>query len=63
MSEENNDTPLGASGLKGPTHDFADYCEQERQRRINSGEPFDRDRLDQAIELVMGKLKALEVEE
>lgn len=61
MSEENN-KPLGVSGLKGPTRDFIDFCEEERQRRRNAGEVFDEKRFDEVMELVLGKLRSLEVE-
>jgi hypothetical protein len=62
MSHADNDKPLGTSGLKGPTQDFAEFCEQERQRRIRSGEAFDQMRYDQVVKLVMDKLQALEAE-
>lgn len=61
MSQDNNDKPLGASGLKGPVRDFADYCEGEKMRRMHSGQPFDPKRFDLAVDLVLRKLKALEV--
>jgi hypothetical protein len=63
MSKENINMPLGVSGLKGPARDFADFCEEEKQRRLSAGEDFDEKRFDQVVDLVMVKLKALEVGE
>ena len=60
MSYHGDEKPLGASGLKGPTQDFAEFCAQEKQRRIRSGEDFDQVRYDQVVALVMKKLQALE---
>lgn len=60
MTYPGDDKPLGASGLKGPTQDFADFCAQEKQRRIRAGEPFDPARYDRVVALVLSKLQALE---
>jgi hypothetical protein len=62
MSSADHDKPLGTSGLKGPTRDFQEFCEQERQRRIRSGESFDQKRYDRVVKLVLDKLQALENE-
>ncbi|MCU7880272.1 MAG: nodulation protein E [Candidatus Thiodiazotropha sp. (ex Lucinoma aequizonata)] len=45
---------LGAS-----VQEFLDYCAAERERRLNSGEAFDEEAFDHAIEMVMSKLKVL----
>jgi len=60
MSYPGDEKPLGASGLKGPTQDFAEFCALEKRRRIRSGEAFDQARYDQVVALVMKKLQALE---
>jgi len=62
MSRADKDKPLGTSGLKGPTQDFADFCELERQRRQRAGESFDPQRYDRVVKLVLDKLQALEAE-
>jgi hypothetical protein len=46
--------PLGASA-----QEFLDYCTAERERRRNSGEPFDEEIFDQAIKMVVTKLSVL----
>jgi hypothetical protein len=44
----------------GPSaREFLDYCNAERERRLNSGESFDEQVFDQAIEMVMSKLRVL----
>ncbi|MES9941570.1 MAG: nodulation protein E [Candidatus Thiodiazotropha sp. 6PLUC2] len=39
--------------------EFLDYCNAERERRLNSGESFDEQAFDQAIEMVLSKLRVL----
>lgn len=46
--------PLGAS-----TQEFLDYCTAERERRLNSGEAFDEETFDQAIQMALHKLRVL----
>ncbi|MEJ2609518.1 MAG: nodulation protein E [Candidatus Thiodiazotropha sp.] len=41
------------------TREFLSYCTAERERRRNSGEVFDESVFDQAIEMVLSKLKVL----
>ncbi|MES9830961.1 MAG: nodulation protein E [Candidatus Thiodiazotropha sp. LLP2] len=44
----------------GPSaKEFLDYCNAERERRLNSGESFDEQAFDQAIEMVLSKLQVL----
>ena len=44
----------------GPSaKEFLEYCNAERERRLNSGESFDEQAFDRAIEMVMGKLRVL----
>ncbi|EGV50587.1 nodulation protein E [Candidatus Endoriftia persephone str. Guaymas] len=44
------------------TKEFLAYCEAERERRINSGKEFDEESFNQAMDLVLRKLKVLEEE-
>jgi len=44
------------------SEEFLAYCEAERERRINSGEEFDEASFNQAMDLVLRKLKVLEDE-
>ncbi|MEO5343933.1 MAG: hypothetical protein H7842_11450 [Gammaproteobacteria bacterium SHHR-1] len=62
MSRSDKDKPLGSSGLNGPTQDFAEFCELERQRRQRAGENFDAERFDRVVELVLNKLRTLEAD-
>jgi hypothetical protein len=46
-------------GLGISATEFIAYCDTERERRRNSGEPFDEERFAQALELVLAKLRVL----
>jgi hypothetical protein len=46
-----------------PSQDFAEFSREEKLRRVNSGQPMDRERYDRVVALIMDKLRALEVEE
>lgn len=54
---------LGSSGLQGPTQYFAEFCIEERARRIRAGEAFDAARYEAVVELVMAKLRGLDEDE
>ncbi|MEW7995670.1 MAG: nodulation protein E [Candidatus Thiodiazotropha endolucinida] len=45
---------LGASA-----QEFLDYCKAEKERRLNSGEAFDEETFDQAMQMVINKLRVL----
>ena len=62
MSGEDQIKPLSTSELQGPTKDFARYCEQEFERRRNSGEPFDEAAYREAMEMTLLRLQAMEEE-
>jgi len=51
--------PLGPSEPKGPAQDFFEFCKEEKDRRRNSGEPFDEESFDAAVGLARRKLQAL----
>lgn len=59
MAGESEDSPLDTPEPAGPAQDFAAFCDEERERRRNSGEPFDEERFDEAVDLVLRKLQAL----
>ncbi len=45
---------------QGPSSvEFLNYCAAERERRKNSGEPFDEAQFDQAMQMVLAKLRVL----
>ncbi len=53
-------TPCQApEGLGISTAEFIAYCDCERERRLSSGEPFDQERFEKAIEMVLAKLHVL----
>ena len=52
--------PLSRATLKGPVKDFETFCEAELDRRRNSGEDFDESLFEEAVDLVVRRLKALE---
>jgi hypothetical protein len=45
---------LGASA-----EEFLAYCDAERERRLNSGESFDQEAFDAAVQMVLDKLRVL----
>jgi len=59
MPAHTDSKPLGSSELKGPAQDFFDFCKEEKDRRRNSGEPFDEGSFDAAVDIVRRKLQAL----
>jgi hypothetical protein len=45
---------------QGPSsEEFLNYCTAERERRKNSGEPFDEAQFEQAMQMVLAKLRVL----
>ena len=61
MSEANQ-PPLASDDLQGTAREFLEYCEEERERRRDSGEAFDEDLYQEAVELVLRRLRHLEQE-
>ncbi|MCU7874044.1 MAG: nodulation protein E [Candidatus Thiodiazotropha sp. (ex Lucinoma borealis)] len=59
MSSSEQTTHQENLSLGASAQEFLDYCTAERERRLNSGEAFDEEAFDQAIEMVMSKLKVL----
>jgi len=53
-------TALSGTSLQGPVKDFETFCEAEIERRKNSGQPFDPSLFEDAVDLVIRRLKALE---
>ncbi|MCU7906246.1 MAG: nodulation protein E [Candidatus Thiodiazotropha sp. (ex Epidulcina cf. delphinae)] len=47
------------SSLGLSAQEFLAYCAAERERRQNSGEIFDEETFDQAIDTVLSKLRVL----
>jgi hypothetical protein len=54
QTSQQENLPLGASA-----QEFLDYCAAERERRRNSGEAFDEETFDQAMQMVINKLRVL----
>ncbi len=53
-------TPIQGSEEMGPSaEEFLAYCSAERERRLNSGEPFDQEAFEQAVQMVLDKLRVL----
>lgn len=62
MTPEHKTKPLASTDLRGTSEAFAAYCELELERRRNSGEPFDEAACQEAMEMVLTRLEALENE-
>lgn len=56
MAPQNQPRPLEAE-LKGPAGEFSIYCQEELQRRSNSGEAFDPELYEEAVQFVLSKLQ------
>ena len=63
MTSDTSIKPLSTSDLSRPSNGFLHYCEQELERRKNSGEQFDEAAFIEAMELTIARLKMLEDEE
>ena len=46
-------------GLGTSAEEFLAYCNAERERRLNSGEPFDQESFELAVQMVLDKLSVL----
>lgn len=58
--EQQETTPTMMAGT--PATEFASFCEAERERRNNADPDFDADVFDEAVELIVRKLQALNAE-
>jgi hypothetical protein len=59
MSTSDQNGDQAESALGPSAQEFLDYCNAERERRLNSGEEFDQEAFDQAMEMVLNKLRVL----
>lgn len=62
MSSSKQIKPLNITKRRSTIEEFIEYCADERESRRNSGEPFDVDRFDQAVEMALQKLISLQQE-
>ena len=46
-----------------PSAAFSDYCQEELERRRDSGADFDEGRFQAAVDLAVGRLRAMEEKE
>lgn len=60
MSSENGGRP--ATKKMGTSQVFADYCQDEFERRRNSGDTFDEETYKKAMDMALIKLGILEDE-
>ncbi|MES9947419.1 MAG: nodulation protein E [Candidatus Thiodiazotropha sp.] len=59
MSSSNQTTQQENLSLGASAQEFLDYCRAEKERRLNSGEAFDEATFDQAMQMVINKLRML----
>jgi hypothetical protein len=59
MSMSDQTPHQAPEGLGASAEEFLAYCNAERERRLNSGEPFDQEAFDAAIQMVLDKLRVL----
>ena len=63
MTSESSIKPLSTSDISRPSTGFMRFCEDELERRRNSGEKFDEVAFLEAMELTINRLQTLEDEE
>ena len=59
MSMTDQTTSQVPAGLGASAEEFLAYCDAERERRLNSGEPFDQEAFEAAVQMVLDKLGVL----
>jgi hypothetical protein len=59
MSEANQ-PPLDSDDLQGTASEFLEFCEEERDRRRDSGAAFDEELYQEAVDMVLRRLRNLE---
>lgn len=62
MSSSTQTKPLNITERQSIIEEFIEYCSIQRGIRQNSGEPFDTERFDQAVEIALQKLTRLQKE-
>ena len=60
MSQDDALPVVGAAEVPPSAIEFFTYCEAERERRRNTGEPFDEALFTAAVELALRKFQTLE---
>ena len=60
MSQDDTLPIVGTVEVPLSAIEFYTYCEGERERRRNTGEPFDEALFDAAIDLALRKFQVLE---
>jgi hypothetical protein len=59
MSMSDQTPTQGDEELGASAEEFLAYCDAERERRLNSGEAFDQEAFEQAVQMVLDKLRVL----
>jgi hypothetical protein len=59
MALSDQATGFTSEDLGASAREFVAYCDAERERRFNSGEAFDQTAFDEAVEMVVRKLRIL----
>lgn len=62
MSADVTNKPLNMIERRTTIEEFSSYCQEEKERRMNSGEEFDEAAFEEAMELTLRKLQVLEDE-
>ncbi len=62
MSDAISPKPLNMARRHTTIEEFTNFCHEEKERRMNSGEDFDEIAYEEAKELTLRKLQVLEDE-
>jgi len=62
MSSEEQQEAAPGKVARNPATEFAAFCAAERERRSNADSGFDAEVFDEAVELIVHKLEALNAE-
>ena len=63
MTSDSSIKPLSTSDISRPSTGFTRFCEDELERRRNTGEKFDEAAFLEAMDLTINRLQMLEDEE
>jgi hypothetical protein len=62
MPDSKQTKPLNVTERRSTIEEFLEYCAAEKQNRQNSGDSFDAESFDQAVDIALHKLISLQNE-
>lgn len=62
MPDQKQTKPLNITERRSTIQEFEEYCAAEKESRRNSGDPFDVEAFEQAVEIALQQLSNLQKE-